>query len=50
MLMEAMFTDNGLPDLQKKQREFHAEIMTGFMTEHESILKGVMKDKKFEKR
>jgi hypothetical protein len=50
MLMEAMFTDNGLPDLQKKQREFHAEIMTGFMTEHERLLKGVLKNKKIEKR
>jgi hypothetical protein len=50
MLMEAMFTDNGLPDLLIKQREFHAEIMTGFMTEHEQLLKGVLKNKKTEKR
>ncbi len=46
--MEAMFSDNGIPDLQKKQRDFHAEIMTGFMTSHEMILKGVLIDKKFE--
>jgi hypothetical protein len=35
MLMEAMFRDNGIPELQKFQREFHAEIMTGFVSEHD---------------
>ena len=50
MLMEAMFRDNGIPELQKTQRQFHAEIMTGFVSEHEQLLKGAMKNKKNEQR
>ena len=50
MLMEAMFRDNGIPELQKFQREFHAEIMTGFVSEHDQLLKGAMKNKKNEQR
>ena len=50
MLMEAMFRDNGMPELQKFQREFHAEIMTGFVSEHDQLLKGAMKNKKIEQR
>jgi hypothetical protein len=46
--MEAMFRDNGIPELQKTQRQFHAEIMTGFVSEHEQLLKGAMKNKKNE--
>jgi hypothetical protein len=48
MLMEAMFRDNGIPELQKTQRQFHAEIMTGFVSEHEQLLKGAMNNKKNE--
>jgi hypothetical protein len=45
-----MFTDNGLPDLQRVQRLFHFEIMNGFINENERLIKDAMKNKKEEAR
>ena len=46
--MQAMFDDNGLPDLQKFQRQFHTEVMNGFMSEHEKMIKMALGNKKDE--
>lgn len=48
ILMQEMFSDNGLPDLQKVQRRFHYEIMNGILSDKDRLLKEAFKSKRDE--